>query len=285
VSRVSYICYAWRPLLQLIKVRYYIGMTKSERQKISSKRHDTKSEWRVLAKQHARGTLLPAHQHQTGQLVFALNGVMLVETSKRRWTIPPQRALWIPPLHPHAIRMLSHTEMRTIYIQPSLIKKCKGFAQKNEVHAIVASPLVKELVLGLFDERHGYGTHHLMARLLLQTLCETESLTTDLPMPGDERLRGAVMRLIATNDWNLPMQELASFAAMSERSFTRHFSAEVGLSFRVWRQRARIVASLDLLAANRSIKHIAHAMRFANSAAYVASFRELLGCTPHVFRR
>jgi AraC-like DNA-binding protein/quercetin dioxygenase-like cupin family protein len=272
-------------LIDLLELRYYVGMPTSERQKISSKRQVGKREWRVLAKQHARGTLLPAHQHRTGQLVYAVSGVMLVETSASHWTIPPQRALWIPPQQPHAIRMLSRTEMRTIYVQPSLIKQCKGFIRQDEVHAIVASPLVKELVLCLFDERHGRDTHQLMARLLLHTLCEAESLATELPMPTDERLRRAVTTLIATNNWNLPMQELASVAAMSERSFTRHFSAEVGLSFRVWKQRARIAASLDLLAAHRSIKHIAHAMGFANPAAYVASFRELLGCTPNVFRQ
>ncbi len=239
----------------------------------------------MLAKPHARGALLPVHQHQTGQLVFALSGVMLVETGKSHWTVPPQRALWIPPAHPHAIRMLSRTEMRTVYFQPSLIRQCEGFTQQDRVHAIVATPLVKEMVLGLFDSQHGHCTHRLMAHLLLQILCETAHLATEVPMPTDERLRRAVMRLLATNDWNLPIGELASVAAMSDRSFTRHFTTDVGVSFRAWKQRARIVASLDLLAANRSIKHIAHVMQFASPAAYIASFRELLGCTPSAFRQ
>ncbi|GJJ02984.1 hypothetical protein RugamoR64_35220 [Duganella rhizosphaerae] len=71
---------------------------------------------------------------------------------------------------------------------------------------------------------------------------------------------------------------------MSERSFSRHFNADVGLSFRAWRQRARIIASLDMLAANCSIKSTAHAMQFATSAAYIAAFRKLIGCAPNVFR-
>jgi AraC-like DNA-binding protein len=32
------------------------------------------------------------------------------------------------------------------------------------------------------------------------------------------------------------------------------------------------------------VKAIAHTLGFASDAAYVAAFRELLGCTPHAFR-
>jgi len=73
--------------------------------------------------------------------------------------------------------------------------------------------------------------------------------------------------------------------AKSGRTFTRHFTAQAGLSFRAWRQRARIVASLDLLASGRPVKGIAHTLQFESPAAYIASFRALLGCTPHAFRQ
>ena len=260
-------------------------MMEIKRQKTSMKRQPQNIEWRTLAKQYVRGTRVPDHEHQTGQLVFAISGVMLVETATSRWTIPPQRALWIPPASRHAIRALSHTELRTVYFHPSLIQQCEEFIQRDRIHAIVATPLIKEMVLGLFDSQHGHHAHYLMAHLLLQILCEVEPLATELPIPSDERLRCVVTRVLNNNDWNVPIHELAALALMSERSFTRHFTANVGLSFREWRQRARIVASLDLLAANHSIKSIAHAMQFASPAAYIASFKELLGCTPNEFRQ
>lgn len=259
-------------------------MKKTKRQKISPNRQDDGRDWRVLAKNHARGTMLPPHEHRTGQLVFALSGIMLIETDSSRWTIPPQRALWIPPQHRHAIRILSPTQMRTVYFQPQMIARCRGFARRHEIHAVVASPLIRELVLGLFDEQRDDDTRRLMAQLLLHTLRETEYLPTYLPMPVDEKLRAALMKVISANRWQWSMQDVASLAAMSERTFTRRFTEEVGLSFRAWRQRARIIASLDLLASNRSTKAIAHAMQFSGPAAYVAAFRELLGRTPNVFR-
>jgi transcriptional regulator GlxA family with amidase domain len=241
--------------------------------------------WATLAKTHPAGTVLSRHQHQTGQLVFGASGVMLVETPLARWTVPPQRALWIPPGHAHAIHVISTTEMRTIYCQPALILQCESFTRQNEVHAAAASALIKELVLGLFDERFNRATRHLMVSLLLQTLRQTPSLPTHLPMPATEGLQRALALVLKPQGWRLPMHQLAAEAAMSERTFTRRFSAELGLSFRAWRQRARILSSLDLLTTDRSIKAIAHSLQFESAAAYVAAFRALLGNTPNAFRQ
>ncbi|WP_317205788.1 helix-turn-helix transcriptional regulator [Janthinobacterium sp.] len=266
-----------------IELRYYVGMTNPERQEISPTRQNGDL-WSALAKRHPQGALLPPHQHRAGQLIFATSGVMQVKTGQGHWTVPPQRALWVPPQHPHAIQMFSDTEMRTVYVQPALIGQCTGFARHRQVHALVASPLIKELVFGLFDTRRSHDMRELMAGLLLHALGEAATLPTYLPMPSEARLRTALTELMASNNWLLPMDEVASRAAMSGRTFTRRFSAEVGLSFRQWRQRARIVASLDLLAAHRATKFVAHAMGFASSAAYVAAFREVLGATPGTFR-
>ena len=104
-------------------------------------------------------------------------------------------------------------------------------------------------------------------------------------MPQSEELRRALKLLLDSNEWGLTAERIAAEACMSERSFSRHFSAETGMSFRSWRQRARVVTSLDLLASDRSIKTIARAMQFSSVAAYIAAFRELLGCTPSVFRQ
>ncbi|WP_341916016.1 helix-turn-helix transcriptional regulator [Polaromonas sp. YR568] len=258
-------------------------MSDPNRQQTSPTRQNFGS-WATLAKAHRAGSTLSRHQHRAGQLVFALSGVMLVETSFARWTVPPQRALWVPPHHPHAIQMISDTEMRTVYCQPVLIEQCKTFVRRDEVHAVIASPLIRELVLGLFDDRFDPPALQLMVSLLLHTLQQTPSLPTQLPMPANEALRRAAVLLLQTQHWQLPLHHLASEAAMSERTFTRRFTAEMGLSFRAWRQRARIISSLSLLATGRPVKTIAHMLQFESAAAYAASFREVLGTTPNAYR-
>lgn len=254
------------------------------RQTISPKRQDSEPGWRVLARRHARGIVLPEHQHCSGQLVFATEGVMLVRTGSMLWSVPPQRALWVPAGHLHAIEMLSQVELRTVYFQPALVAECVGFVRNDDVHAVVASSLLRELIVGLFDQRQAADAHALMARLVLCTLRETALLPSYLPMPASERLRAALLKLLANNDWHLTAHQIAAGAAMSERTFSRHVQADTGMSFRAWRQRARIIASLDMLAANHAIKSIASTMQFSSAAAYVAAFRKLLGCAPNGFQ-
>ncbi|RZJ59637.1 MAG: AraC family transcriptional regulator [Acidovorax sp.] len=258
-------------------------MSAPERQQTSPERQDA-GPWATLAKTHAAGTRLPVHQHRSGQLVFATRGVMLVETPQARWTVPPQRALWVPAHHAHAIEVLSATDLRTVYCQPALVAQCASFERRDEVHAVVASPLIQQLVLGLFNSGFDHPTRQLMVSLLLHTLQHTPCLPTHLPMPASEGLRRALALLLQSHRWQLPLHDLAAEAAVSDRTFTRRFTAETGVSFRVWRQRARIIASLDLLASGRPVKAIAHAMQFESPAAYIASFRALLGCTPNAFR-
>jgi AraC-like DNA-binding protein/mannose-6-phosphate isomerase-like protein (cupin superfamily) len=252
-------------------------------QSLSPKRQNN-GLWATLAKGHEVGTSLPMHQHQTGQLIFATSGVMLVETVATRWTVPPQRALWVPPHHPHAIYFVSKTELRTVYCQSTLMAQVTAFKRQNEVHAIMVSNLMRELILGLFDDQFDRTTEHAMVCLMLQTLQHTTSLETHLPMPTSEVLRQLMMQILQTHNWQLSMNEIANMAAMSERTFSRHFSAEVGLSFRAWRQRARVIASLDLLTSNHSVKAIARTLQFESAAAYIAAFRKILRCTPNSFR-
>lgn len=258
-------------------------MSQPERQSLSPSRQDA-GLWATLAKTHPAGTALPRHQHRRGQLVFATGGVLRVATPLAHWTVPPQRALWVPPGHPHAIEVLSVTHLRTVYCEPALVGDEEAFTRRGEVHAVVASPLIRQLVLGLFEQRYDHATRHLMVRLLLRTMQHTPSLPTDLPMPCSPALRQALAPLLQNHQWHLPLHALAAAASMSERSFTRHFTAEAGMSFRAWRQRARLIASLDLLASGRPVKAVAHALQFESAAAYCAAFRGLLGCTPSAYR-
>ena len=240
---------------------------------------------RVRRSSFEGGTQVPAHEHADAQLVFALQGVMQVHTGDAQWTIPPQRALWMPAAQRHSIRLLSRTEMRSVYFSPALLAATPGFRRPGEVHVITASPLVRELVAGLFVRQRAPAMRTQMAGLLLHALDESPCLPSQLPLPASPRLQAALAGLAVDDCGRLSLGDAAARAAMSERSFSRHFSAELGMSFRDWRQRARLIASLDLLASPRAIKEIAALLGFGDAAAYVSSFKALMGCTPGEFRQ
>ena len=245
--------------------------------------HDDTVGWSRGAILYARGEVDPPHHHPQGQLLFATKGVMLVETGNKRWVIPPQRALWIPPLQEHTYSVLSETELRAVWFSPALIARCATFSRRDEVHVIMATPLLKELIAGLFSADYRQGSQRTMAVLLLEILSETQPIPAELPMPADARLYRVAHEIIAKNLWDSPMQIMAEKAAMSERSFSRLFMKDTGFSFRSWRQRARICASLDLLANGVAVKQVAWQLGFSCPAAFSAAFRDILGRTPRNF--
>lgn len=246
-------------------------------------RHDEAIGWSNLARGYRRGEVDPPHYHLEGQLLFATRGVLLVETGERRWVIPPQRALWLPPLQEHSYTLLSETDLRTLYFSRSLIAECSNFTKSELVHVIGATPLVKELIAGLFSHEYKAPSQRRMALLLLEILSETEQLAAELPLPQDERLARAANQLLIGQRWEAPLSELAHIAAMSERTFSRQFIRDTGFSFRSWKQRARICASLDLLSNGIPVKQVAYQLGFSCPAAFTAAFRAILGATPHEF--
>lgn len=116
--------------------------------------HDDAIGWSRGAISYTRGEVDPPHQHPQGQLLFAIKGVMLVETGNKRWVIPQQRALWIPPFQEHTYSVLSATELRAVWFSPTLISQCGSFKRKEEVHVIMATALFKELIAGLFSAQY-----------------------------------------------------------------------------------------------------------------------------------
>lgn len=208
---------------------------------------------------------------------------MLVETESERWVIPPQRALWIPPLQIHSYNLLSQTDLRAVYFSSSLIAECTNFTKSHQVHVITATALVKELIAGLFSEDYQRPSQRKMALLLLEILSETSPLTTELPMPHDERLFRAARELLVNQRWEASLSELAFIATMSERTFSRLFIKDTGFNYRTWKQRARICASLDLLANGIPIKQVAYLLGFSCPASFTAAFRFILGSTPRDF--
>ncbi|MEQ9875889.1 helix-turn-helix transcriptional regulator [Pectobacterium brasiliense] len=246
-------------------------------------RHDEATGWSGTAISYQRGEVDPPHYHLEGQLLFATKGVMLVETADRRWVIPPQRALWIPPLMTHSYSLLSHTELRAIYVSRSLIAECTNFTKNSQVHVINATVLLKALIAGLFTDEYNGAAKRKMALLLLEILSEAPSVTAELPMPRDERLFRAARELMLSHRWEATLMDMADIANMSERTFSRRFLHDTGFNFRMWKQRARIYASLDLLSNDVSVKQIAYQLGFSCPAAFSAAFRSVIGTTPSEF--
>lgn len=73
---------------------------------------------------------------------------------------------------------------------------------------------------------------------------------------------------------------MAAAAAASRRTLERLFLEQTGLPVGRWRQRARLVAALRLLADGVPVTTVAHRVGYSTPNAFGAMFRAELGTSP-----
>ena len=104
-------------------------------------------------------------------------------------------------------------------------------------------------------------------------------------MPADARARRAAERMRAEPGEALDLGAVARHAGASVRTLERLFRAETGLSLGAWRQRARLVHAIVLLADGASVTQAGFAVGYAGTSAFVAAFRRAAGVTPGKYAR
>ncbi|WLQ17078.1 AraC family transcriptional regulator [Hahella aquimaris] len=99
-------------------------------------------------------------------------------------------------------------------------------------------------------------------------------------MPRDKRLLRLSHRLLPAPENNDSLLTLASDIGMSERTLTRKFREETGLSLGQWRQLARLAWALELLAQGVPVTQTALELRYDSVSAFITLFRRYFGKTP-----
>ncbi len=214
------------------------------------------------------------HRHATGQLIYAASGVMTVQTAAGRWVVPPERAVWVPPRVPHAIRMTGLVRMRTLYLDADALAGLPATCAVVQVR-----PLLRELILAAVALAQPYAPNGREARLVAVLLDELDAART-APMPRDPRLRRVTDRLLADPADRRPLAAWAQTAGASTRTLARLFQRETGLGFAHWRQQARLLRALERLAAGEPVTTVAFDLGYDGPSAFIAMFRSRLGTTP-----
>jgi AraC-like DNA-binding protein len=80
------------------------------------------------------------------------------------------------------------------------------------------------------------------------------------------------------------LEAWARWAAVSSRTLSRRFVSETGFSFTAWRQRARLMRSLEMLAAGAPVTNIALDLGYSTASAFIGLFRRTFGETPAAYR-
>lgn len=212
------------------------------------------------------------------QLAYASKGVMSVHTTQGTWVVPPHRAVWIPAGVPHRIVMSGRVSVRTLYFVTDLARRLP-----RQCRAVNVPPLLRELVLEAVRKgllHRSVPTEARLARVILDQLETLPAVPLQLPMPGDPRARRVAELLSRDPAEPRPLREAAKSAGASRRTLERLFASETQMSLGRWRQRARLIEALRLLAAGQPVTRVALDVGYASPSAFIFAFRRELGTTP-----
>ena len=221
------------------------------------------------------------HDHAEQQLVYPSSGLLIVSTPGGSWVVPPQRAVWLPAAVAHAHQAYGATQLRTVafgvHVNPL------GLTQPT---VLSVSRLLRELIIALTDDpARPLDEQRDLKRVALHQLKPAPALQFHLPQPGDERLRDVTAILAEDPGSDRTLAELGRAVGAGERTLSRLFRAETGMTFPQWRAQLRLHHSLTLLATGRSVTATAMTCGYSTPSAFTAAFRATFGTTPGAYRR
>jgi AraC-like DNA-binding protein len=225
-----------------------------------------------------KGVHYGAHSHRRAQLFHIVSGSVTVETERGTFVVPPERAVWIPSNVVHAVTYLQQSSLRYLFFRPEAVPHLS-----REPSVIRLSPLLRELILAFMRysraDANG-GPARRIADVILDQLATEPVAPLHLPMPSSTRLRRAVSELAADPARPDGLAEVAQRAALSERSFERHFRSETGLNYRAWLRQARLMKAVEWLSLGAPVGEVADRLGYEGPSAFVAGFRKAFGVTP-----
>lgn len=219
------------------------------------------------------------HRHRKAQLLYVISGVIIVEASGGIWTVPPRCAIWIPGGVDHIARTSGRIVIGTLYIEPALAGPIR-----HGCGILFVQPLLRELLLRFLSAPllypEGDTREERLVSVLLDELQAAPIEPLHLPMPADRRLRRLAKTLVDDPSVRFTIEEWGARVGASNRTLTRLFQKETGMSFVRWRQQLHIGLALQRLASGQSVTNIAFDLGYESPSAFIAMFRRMLGRTP-----
>ncbi|AZC27398.1 Transcriptional regulator, AraC family [Pseudomonas sessilinigenes] len=238
---------------------------------------DTAIPVQPLARTYPRGLFVEPHEHDWGQLLYAMSGVMWVETPQEALVVPPQRAVWLPPGVVHGIRVVSDLQMRNIYLRPSLAATLDARVQVLQVDT-----LLRELIVRLVEleppQPDYYEALVGLALLELQRARRSE-LKIVLPDAADRRLCSLCQAVMAAPSLEISFEQHAEAVGASVRTLARLFKERLGLGFAEWRRQVQLATAAAELIQGVPVSRIARELGYSPSS-FSDMFRRELGVAP-----
>ncbi len=269
--------------------------TNLPKQKSSNK--DTDNDWKTQAPSKPLGplarpvmpiylnlkakTIVDKHHHNYAQLAYSAKGLMHIETDEGLYILPPQQTLWLPDNVPHTHYCHNEVYYRSLHFSPDITQ-----ALPNKVKTLGVSPLLKELIIEMSNWSNNYlldSPKQRLINVLIDQLLIAPDNKLFMPKVSVPRLLIIVKALTLEPNNKTSLEQWADKVATSTRTLNRLFNQHYGMGFSQWRQKQRILKSLDMLNDGRSTQYIADALGYESASAFNTALKKQMQVSPRQF--
>ncbi|GAB7029173.1 helix-turn-helix transcriptional regulator [Streptomyces sp. NPDC021749] len=229
----------------------------------------------------AAGEIIDAHHHDDHQIVYAGSGVVAVTTGAGTWFAPGTRAIWVPAGTLHAHRAHGHLDLHLVGLPAT-----DNPLGLDAPTVLTVSPLLRELIRAYTAAPDDTGPERRrLCAVLRDQLRASPQQPVHLPSPTDPRL-AAVCAILHDNPAEpRTLAALARATGAGERTLSRLFRSECGMTFPQWRTQSRLYHALRMLADDTPVTTVAHRCGWSSTSAFIDVFRRSFGYTPGTHNR
>jgi AraC-like DNA-binding protein len=215
------------------------------------------------------------HQHDEGQFFILLTGAAGFITAQGERVMTMGRPCWVPPGVEHGVSSRGLVAGISLFVHRQL---CADLPAHICIYQ--GYPFIVELVERMRQLCEDSQRLLNLWRVVVDELCAAEQDEFYLPVPRDARLRRLTDVLVRHPADPRRIEDWALDLGISQRTLVRKFRHETGMSFIKWRQHARVLYAIKLLAAGESVTEVAPAVGYESLSAFIAVFRQLTGVAP-----
>lgn len=222
------------------------------------------------------------HSHHAGELLGSYAGLLSISTQSGNWVVPATHCFWVPPREVHAVRSFGPFSGWGVFVAeractdlPSNPRTMRtGGLLREAVRRLASLPLVEPS-----PRRERLGG------VIVDEINELPSEELGLAMPSDPRLLKIAQAIAKDPAVDRDLAAWALWGGVSTRTLSRRFVAETGFTFSAWRQRARLLRALELLAAGQPVTTVSLDLGYDSIGTFIALFRRTFGMTPSVYAK
>ena len=226
------------------------------------------------------------HFHDVHEIEYACRGVVEVKTQAGHYLLPPHQSAWIPAGLQHQTTLHADGRTLAVLLEPRLVP-----AAGDRVRIIAVSALLREMMLysvrwPISRTQSGVEADSFFQALgyVVADALEDER-PLNLPVSADPVVTAATDYTRAHLD-RVAVSDVTRAAGVSERTLRRIFNTHLGMSWRSYLLRARVLRSMALLSQpDRSVLEVSIAVGFDDVGAFARSFARHCGESPSAYKR